>query len=402
MKPPRLRRLIPHPSSLIPPRLQFAPVKKLLGALVCLMALVACGKRGDPKPPVPMIPKETSDLVVTQRGNRTVLAWSYPSLTTSGKQLGPVHRVDVFRYIEPLPVPQTGRDPNAILPGDVDPTVPRPIAEFAKVPGLATTQFNKLKQRIDSIQGANLPAATNGAKLTYEDTPAFHTDDQRPVRLNYAVSTAGTAATSALSNLATIVPLDVPPPPAHFTATAKPEGVVLAWDKVEHAAGYNLYRTPAGESFDELAVPVNAKPVAATTYTDVPPYGNFDYRVTAVASAPAAKTPLIESELSPAAAATFKDLLPPPAPTGLAALVETKAVRLVWDAVDVPDMSGYFVYRTDPQGHRLQLTPTIIPQTTFRDISIEPGTEYTYEVVAIDRAHNVSPPAKTGPVLVPR
>jgi hypothetical protein len=372
-------------------------VKKLLGALLVLSVL-ACGKRGDPRPPVPLIPQATSDLVVTQRGNRMVLSWSYPSLTTSGKQLGPVRRVTVFRYVEQLPVPQAGRDPNAILPGDVDPTVPQPIADFSRVPGITPPQFNKLKEKADSIEGANLPAATNGAKLTYEDRPAFHTADMRPVRLNYAVNTSGEGSTSALSNLATIVPLEVPPPPAAFKAEVKPEGVVLSWQKAANALGYNIYRTPAGESFDELATPINAAPVAATTYTDVPPYGAFDYRVTAVAST---NKPLIESELSPAANATFKDLVPPPVPTGLSALVEPKAVRLVWDPVEAPDMSGYFVYRV--QGpHRLQLTPVIIPQTTFRDISVEPGVEYTYEVVAIDRAHNVSAPAKTGVVLVPR
>jgi hypothetical protein len=347
--------------------------------------MLACGKRGDPKPPVPMIPQTTSDLVVTQRGSRVVLAWSYPALTTAGKQLGPIRRAVVYRYTEPLPVPQGEQ---------------LAVADFSKVPLPTPSQFNKLKTKIDSIEGARLPAASNGAKLTYEDTPELATIDKRPVRLTYAVATEGGTATGALSNLAIIVPIEPPSVPTSFTATAKPEGVALAWQKPAKGTvvGYNLYRTPAGQSFDELSVPVNAAPVAQTSYTDVPPYGAFDYRVTAVA---AQGPPRIESELSEVASATFRDLLPPPPPTGLTALLEPKAVRLVWDAVDTPDMSGYFVYRTEGTT-RLQLTTVIIPQTTFRDISVEPGVEYTYEVVAIDRAHNVSAPAKTTPVLVPK
>lgn len=331
-----------------------------------------------------MIPQATSDLVVTQRGSRVVLAWSYPALTTAGKTLGPVRRVVVYRYSEPLPVAQA-----------------EPLPDFSKLPQLTPTQFNKLKTKIDSIEGAKLPAASNGAKLTFEDNPDFQTTDKRPVRLTYAVVTEGGTATGALSNLAILVPIAPPSVPASFTATAKPEGVVLAWQKpaTGTVTGYNVYRTPAGQSFDELGVPANPTLVTQTTYTDVPPYGAYDYRVSAVATP---GPPRIESELSEAATATFKDLLPPPPPTGLTALFETKAVRLVWDPVDVPDLSGYFIYRTQAGGTRILMTPIIIPQTSFSDISIEPGVEYTYEVVAIDRAHNVSAPAKTAPVLVPK
>jgi hypothetical protein len=371
---------------------------KKIGA-VLLLAVVACGKRGDPKPPVPVIPQATSDLVVTQRGPHIVLAWSYPSLTTAGKSLGTVRHVNVYRYSESLPVPPGGRDPKAMLPGDIDPLLPRAIGEFSKVPPPTAAQFNKLKTRIDSIEGAKLPESTVGAKLVYEDAPPMHSEDGRPVRLTYSVSTGGASATGALSNLAIIVPLDVPNPPAKLTATVKPEGVVLAWEKADKAVfGYNIYRSAAGASFDDLAVPFNTAAVTATTYTDVPPYGKWDYRVTALA---ASGPPRVESDLSPPVTVTFKDLLPPPPPTGLTVLVEPKAVRLVWDAVEAADLGAYLVYRNEGP-HRLQLTPSGIPQTFFRDISTEPGVTYTYEVAAVDKAGNASATAKSEPVVVPK
>src|SRR6266498_2081029 len=113
--------------------LESARVKKFLA--LSLVVLAACGKRGDPHPPVPIIPKATNDLVVSQRGANVVLAWSYPSLTTAGKKLDTVHRVVVYRYVEELPATQPPRDVKTLLPGDVDLTQPPAIALFAKVPG---------------------------------------------------------------------------------------------------------------------------------------------------------------------------------------------------------------------------------------------------------------------------
>src|ERR1043166_5957270 len=169
--------------------LESARVKKFLALSFAVLA--ACGKRGDPHPPVPIIPQATSDLVVSQRGSNVVLAWSYPALTTAGKKLDTVHRVVVYRYTEELPATQPPRDVKTLLPGDIDPTQPPAIALFSKVPGLTPAQFSRLKERLDSIESANLPAATEGAKLIYTDTPAFHTQDGRPVRLDYAIVTEG-------------------------------------------------------------------------------------------------------------------------------------------------------------------------------------------------------------------
>src|SRR5436309_15695965 len=109
-----------HHSSFSP--LESAALKKLGG--VFLLLLVACGKRGDPHPPVPIIPKATTDLVVAQRGSKVLLSWSYPALTTAGKNLSGIRRIIVYRITEPLPVVQ---------PPEVDTTTttPRPIAAFA-------------------------------------------------------------------------------------------------------------------------------------------------------------------------------------------------------------------------------------------------------------------------------
>ncbi len=337
-------------------------------------------------------------------------------MTTSGKALGPIRRVVLYRAVEELPATQPPRDPaQNILPGDIDPTLPQPMALFAKIPPIGPAPFNRLKERVDAIESAALPAATAGARLTYEDVPELRTTDGRPVRVNYAVVTEGPAAHSDFSNIAHIVTLDVAVPPGDLAATAKPEGIELTWSEPPQTLsgapkpkifGYNIYRVAPGEVPGDLDNPLNSAPVTKTTYTDVPSYGNFQYHVTAVASPSA---PRVESDPSAAATATFKDLLPPPTPTGLAALVEPHAVQLVWDAVESPDLAGYKIYRTEGSGIEklvpvatISLTKEPVTATTFRDSPINVGISYYYEVAAVDKSGNESKRAKTEWVLAPK
>jgi hypothetical protein len=361
-------------------------VRKL--AVLFLFVVVACGKRGDPHPPIPVIPKAATDLLVAQRGPKVLLSWSYPSMTTAGRNISGIKRVVIWRTVDEQP----GAQP------------------------MIATRFLKLRTRVDSIEGANLPAATTGARLTYEDTAPAKAADGHAPRVNYAVVTEGMSANSDLSNLVSIVPMDVPVAPADLAAVAQREGVVLTWKAPESAiggtskpsiAGYNVYRFPHNQPSDEFATPVNPAPITATTFTDTPPYGQHDYFVTAVA---AVGPPRIESDPSTIAGATFKDLIPPPPPTNLTALVETAGVRLVWDAADAPDMAGYKVYRTEGTGidqlkpvGTIPMTPVqLITATNYRDTSVNRGISYYYEVVSVDKTGNESTRVKTDWVLVPK
>lgn len=368
-----------------------------------MVVVVACGKRGDPRPPVPIIPQATSDLVVTQRADQVILSWSYPSLTTTGRALTAVERISVYRYVEDLPVSA----PNAPTPGDLDPTVPRPVALFSKVPTLPQAQFAKLGTRVESIEKANLPAASAGSRLLFADRPQFTTTDGRPVRITYAVVTEGETARSEYSNLAIIVPLPVAVPPVRVAATPKANGVTLTWEapttsvRGEGVApfiqGYHIYRTAPGQALSELT-PINNAPVKETTYTDVPPYGEHEYRVAAVASE---GPPRVQSNPSEPVRATFKDLVAPPAPASVTPLLETNRVRLIWDAVEAPDLDGYIVYRVEGK-IRLRLAPWIIKETNFTDISLDIGIAYHYEVTSIDASGNESAPVKSETIIVPK
>lgn len=368
--------------------------------LVLVIFAVACGKRGDPRPPVPVIPQATSDLVVTQRAAKVLLTWSYPALTTSGRSLPAIRRIVIYRHLEELPASATTTTPRDTTPAE--PAVPDAVTSFTKVPTLTAAQFAKLSHRIDSIEGANLANATAGGKLQFEDSPSVRGASGRPVRLTYAVVTEGFSARGDYSNLVTIVPLPVAIPPAGLAADVTADGVTLQWTAPRSAAtpegppvivGYNIFRDT-----EELEKPVNASPVTGTTFTDKPPYGPHTYRVTAVASA---GPPVIQSDPSAEASAEFKDLIPPPPPTNVTTLLETRVVRLIWDASPAPDLRGYHVYRW--QGTiRLKLTTGPTPNTFFGDESLEQGQTYTYAVTAVDMSGNESAPANSQPIVLPR
>jgi hypothetical protein len=389
---------------------------KRLAPVVFVLLVVACGKRGDPRPPVPVIPKATTDLVVTQRADQVILSWSYPSLTTAGRNLTDIRRISVFRYIEELPAGGVGLNTAAIQPGDADASVPQPIALFAKIPTLPQAQFIKLSHRVDSIEKANLTSATAGSKLVFSDKPPFRATDGRPVRVTYAVVTEGATARSEISNLGIIVPLPVATAPTGLAATAKAEGVVLTWaapktsvigDAAPVVSGYRIYRNAPGDVLNEFATPINTPPVRGTTYTDTPPYGEHEYRVTAVALE---GPPLLQSNASAPVKVTFKDLVPPPAPASITALIETNLVRLLWDPVEAPDLAGYRVYRSEGVGHdrdikdigTVPLVNETLTATTITDAHANLGIAYRYAVTAVDKSGNESPRTWTEWVVAPK
>ena len=55
-----------------------------LGAL----ALAACGKRGDPLPPLPVTPQAVTSLKLAQRGDTLEITYTTPRATTGGARLG--------------------------------------------------------------------------------------------------------------------------------------------------------------------------------------------------------------------------------------------------------------------------------------------------------------------------
>jgi acid phosphatase type 7 len=87
------------------------------------------------------------------------------------------------------------------------------------------------------------------------------------------------------------------------------------------------------------------------------------------------------------------DATPPAAPTGLSATPGDRTVALDWSDNSEADLSGYRVYRRNPDG-TWPASPVATPSAShWSDGGRTNGTTYTYRVTAVDTAGNESPPS---------
>jgi hypothetical protein len=96
-----------------------------------------------------------------------------------------------------------------------------------------------------------------------------------------------------------------------------------------------------------------------------------------------------------AVAIDYRDIFPPPVPTGLVSAVDTPshAIDLSWTPLTEPGLAGYIVYRrVSGSGAPMRLTPAGKPVSTpaWRDTNIAPGERYAYSVSAVDVSGNES------------
>ncbi len=204
-----------------------------------------------------------------------------------------------------------------------------------------------------------------------------------------AVDLAGN--TSAATSARTII-FDPTPPgqPGKPTIASPTHAPALTWSAATDTGGsniarYDIYRTPAGGS---ATLAGNA---TGTTFTDttVSSDGTYTYDVVAVDGAG-------NQSLHSAGTTVAVDVTPPDAPTGLTAQAVLTSAKpsLSWTLSSDHGGSGiaqYIVYRGGVQAG-------VSTGTTFIDTTITTNGSYSYTVVAVDAAGNLS--AASAPLTV--
>jgi len=192
-----------------------------------------------------------------------------------------------------------------------------------------------------------------------------------PVLL-FMAACAGTATSggSGGAGAATIVPVV----PAGLTATAGNAQVSLVWNVSTGATSYNVKRsTVTGGPYTTISSPTTAS-FADTSVTNGTKYF---YVISAINSAG-------ESANSAQVSATpTAPVVPPAAPTGLAATAGNAQVSLVWNVST--GATSYNVKRSTVTGGpytTISSTTTV----TFADTSVTNGTKYFYVVSAVNSA----------------
>lgn len=295
------------------------------------LAAPACGKRGDPLPPLPRSPQAATGLVLAQRGNEVVLQAVAPRATTAGAPLG-VFEVYVFQTVGA---------------GDIE-QLAKPV-RIRVAPGETFTKAWPLP-----IPGTNVRVAVRGVNGRQRGPFAE-----------------------------TMLLVQAPPPaPTGLASSLDAGGVVLTWT----GGAARVYRRSQDGTY---AAPLDAKAVPAP-FRDatVTPGQSWCYVVRAVAGPQG----LAESAPSTEACVGVRDVFPPAVPAGVAALAAGGVVDVSWSPSTEADLASYRVYRAS-DGAPARLAELPAGETRHRDETAVAGVPYVYTVTAVDKDGNESAPS---------
>ena len=377
-----------------------------LGAL----ALAACGKRGDPLPPLPVTPQAVTSLKLAQRGDTLEISYVVPRSTTGGVRLGLVD-VEILRADAPGDFQKTAkRTRRRAAPGES-------LAETSPLPSPGTT----VRVAARAVDRGRVSALSSVATLVVQSPPPAPHDLVAELKgESVALAWMGTVPSppppspspspsptaspgaspaprvsptpDALVSPGVPSPGSSPSPSPSGLASPRPSPSPSPTPKPP-ARGFLLYRRPdPGGSY---AAPIRSEPFTTNAFEDktVSLGQRWCYFVGTVVST----EPVAESTRSNEACVSVVDIIAPAAPSGVAALGGPDGVEVSWSPSTEPDLVTYRVYREAPGGPRERVGEVAPPETSLRDATAAPGARYSYTVTAIDRAGNESKPSGPAP-----
>ena len=342
-----------------------APAQVLTSGAIALM-LAGCGQTGTPQAPSLRLPTPVSDLTASRVGDRVTLTWTMPRRTTDKLPLKGPQPVQICRRT----------NEGACL------TV-----------GTASYEMGKPASYDDM-----LPADLTGGS---------------PQLLAYSVDVLSLHGRSAgASNIAYTSAGSAPPAFIHASGHITASGVVLQWQPAsltgsEHKV--NIERTllsipPPAKSDGPPALrsafgtPHDSQAKQQTLVVRLPPGPDpgkaldpdaafdqrYSYRISRVTTVNVGgKSIDIAGPSSAEILVDTKDIFPPAAPTGLAAVAapDEGAIDLSWSPNTETDLAGYAVYRSEPGAASRSESRPLISQSIrprFATQPRRPGLAYTY------------------------
>lgn len=369
--------------------------RRAAALLAVLVIAAACGKKGDPLPPLSTRPARTTDLAVEQASETAEVSFSFPSQRVDGEPLRDIDRIEIYRMENPssgLTASAKGagaRSDRAPISGE------RRRAEAARRREQAILDSSR---RIATIGSDLLPSSTRGGRIVYRDDLSAVLSSAPAPSLGYGVVTVRrNGERSEISNIATLAPVLPPAAPQEVIAEPEERRICVRWQPVTTSAagapaeigGYFVYRRALSE--EDYDRPLNADPVSAPEYADgSAAYGAaYVYTVTAIPKG----HPGTESAPAIQFGLDYADAYPPPAVSRLDALPEQTVVRLSWSPVDASDLAGYVLFRAEDDGTLVRIADLPWTAVTYEDRRIAAGRVYRYVVRAVDRAGNLSAPS---------
>ncbi|MGA2186327.1 MAG: hypothetical protein ABSH47_25205 [Bryobacteraceae bacterium] len=296
-----------------------------------------CGTIGEPVYPSAHIPVAPTDLNAVQRGDRVVVHFTAPAMTTDAQVLTKIGGAEV--RIGPVGKPFNADTWAATATRATVKPVEKPGPVEASGPLAA------------GLVGKDV---TVGARV---------------------LNSKGRA--SGWSNFVTIHVVAPVEAPAGVAAAAVPEGVRVTWtDAAEHS--FRVFRKGPDDK-----QPLEAGKTSTTEYVDhnIVWGSQYQYWVQSLrdgAESDAVASPVLAPE----------DKFPPAVPTGLNAVTGVNSIELAWERNTETDFKNYVIYRATGDGLLQKLAETDAP--AYSDKAIEAGKRYRYAIAAVDQRGNAS------------
>jgi hypothetical protein len=342
------------------------------------LVFTACATIGPPQPPSLELPKPPADLRAVRKGDRVILTWTAPSVTTDRQRARSAGPTRICRGVE------------------AELTRCTPVGEAAAQP-LAASAQKVSRTYTDSL----------GGPLQSDNPSSF---------VAYAIEVLNAGGRSAgLSNQVRVPLVRTLPPPREFAARVTGQGVELTWANGVPPAGsasvhylYRVYRRQEGSADGILAgqVPAGSEPVLTLTDSSIEWEKTYEYRAETVTVIARENKPevQVEGDDTPEIKVFADDVFPPAVPAGLQAVAsgpgQKTFVDLVWAPVSDVDLDGYNVYRREEGGAPVKVA-ALLKTPAYRDESAVSGKSYLYSVSAVDVRGNESARSEEAGETVP-
>jgi hypothetical protein len=309
---------------------------RAVAVLAAGLVLAGCAYIGGPKAPSLEIPLAVTDLRAAEYGDRILIQFTVPMLTTEGDPLKRLRSINLYA-------------------------------------GPANSPFN-VSSWSESATRYSVPASGPGP-YTFDRVPV-----QDWVGKNIALAVRATGPKGKVSGWSNPAVLSVGPPlatPANLQAANTMDGVRLTW--IGSAPKYRVYRW-VGE---EQQMPIGD--TNAPEYLDASAQFGTEYHYMVMGLEDETRQSVVSQTVS----ITPKDIFPPAVPAGLTASAANNAIELAWVRNTEADFRGYNVFRAEGNGP-FENIAMLIDVPLYRDAKVEPGKVYRYEVSAVDLLGNES------------
>lgn len=318
----------------MPPR----PLILAVCAVCVALSLSACGSIGEPLYPATNIPVSVTDLNAVQRGNKILVVFTIPAVSTDGLALKEVGAIDL----------RAGVTPSVAFQTDVWADAAKPFAVAS--PGRPAIVRGEIP--IAGFIGADVVVGARVASL------AGHF--------------------SSWSNLAMVKvgpPIDAP---SALAATQASNGVALHWQP-GNASAWRVFRKTDIEKEPSLLGPADKPEYLDATVAFGTHYAYFVQ----------AWHETVESDIAGPIDITPVDKFPPPVPAGLTAISGANGIELNWERVTAGAWKEYRLYRAEGDGP-FTLLADHLTAPTYSDTKVDSGKTYRYAVASVSQAGNVS------------